>query len=145
MISHQITVFNEPTPKVYTPPTVYQSGTKPDLFVGQLTYDAWLKQCGFAVGDFVTLVPASTHMSHMAAVHRITRIEPDFQKLTWSSHGKEWKPFHLVGCNLYDKPSVAPWARWDSISGYRHLTQHEQNALIAPVYAKLQDYCTKHG
>lgn len=145
MISHRITIFNEPPPKVYTPPVVYIGNAKPHLFVGQLTYDAWIEKCGFSIGDFVTLVPPNTQLGGLQAVHRITRIEYEFSKLQWSSHAREWKPFYLVGCNLYDKLSVSPWVRWDAISGYRLLTAHEQNALIAPVYDKLQDYCTKHG
>ena len=144
MISYQIKVFNEPPPKVYTPP-VYLGEDKVHPFVGQLTYEAWLEKCGFVVGDFVTLVPPNTHLGGLQAVHCITRIEPLFEKLQWSSHAREWKPFYLVGCNLYDKPNVSAWVRWDAIGGYRHLTAHEKNALIAPVYDKLQDYCTKQG
>lgn len=144
MISHQITVFNEPPPKVWVPP-VYLGETKTPLFEGQLSYEAWLIKCGFKVGDFVTLVPPNTQLGGLQAVHCITKIEPEYAKLSWSSHAREWKPFYLVGCNLYDKPSVSPWTRWDTSSGYRHLTPQEQNALIAPVYDKLQDYCTKHG
>jgi hypothetical protein len=144
MISHRITVFNEPPPKVWVAP-VYLGETKASLFDGQLSYDAWLLKCGFKVGDFVTLVPPNTQLGGLQAVHQITKIEPEFSKLSWSSHAREWKPFYLVGCSLYDKPGVSPWIRWDTSSGYRHLTEQEKNALIAPVYDKLQDYCTKHG
>jgi hypothetical protein len=145
MISHQINVFIEPARPKYTPPVVLDSNSKSHPFVNQTTYDKWLQDVGFSVGDFVTLLHANSELGSLQTVHRITRIEQEFAKLTWSSYSREWKPFYLLGLNLHTQPTVNPWVRWDAITGYRHLTQHEHNKLILPVYDKLQDYCTKHG
>ena len=139
MISHQIVVHKEPPIAV---PSLVGRVIKPPEYSTQEQYEAWLKKCPFKVGDYVTLLPSNVAASSLMQTNCITKVGKDFKSLEWSSYSSEHKPFFLVNLNLI---TDAPWTRWDSMTGYRHLTANEIKEIITPVNDKLQAHRTKHG
>lgn len=140
MISHSIIVHKEP---VVPLGTVYNSVKKEADYNSQAEYEAWLKKQDFHVGNYVTLVPKHVKLTSLMQANCITQIGALFSKLEWSAFGREHKPYRVLSCNLTNNNS--PWVRWDSMSGYRHLTTEEYDTYVKPEYDKLQAHCSKHG
>lgn len=136
MISHRIVVYKPP---VYVPPPTTVHTVFNNAFKTQEEYTEYLNKIPFNVWDFVSLTPAQA--TSINQLHRITRIEQEFNRVIYSRYGPP-NVLHVLSLNL---TMPTPWARWDNPTGYRLISQKEFNEFILPNNDKLQDHCKQYG
>lgn len=102
----------------------YTPGPPPREYKTQQEYQAFLETVPFVEGDYITLVRAN--VDFIRQIWQVDAIQDDFAKVDY----KTYTPFHA--CPIHVRQLVAhqqeaSTSRWESISGYRKLTQEEKN------------------
>jgi hypothetical protein len=115
MISHEIikTVI-----KPEGQPFRWKTERFPNI-TNQVELDAWLKDCPFEVGDYVTYMGKLHKGDHNYAVKRIHSIQDRWDKLTF-------KPYGYRNPELVELVANTGHRYWDDVSGMRKLTKAEQ-------------------
>lgn len=135
MIKHAIIVVKPRT----MPPQFTAANNK---FNSQEEYDAFLKDMPFFEGQVITLSP--TEVFYLGACAIVVSIERDYSRLSYTPYGNHRaKVMHIM--QLPSDVAMAnrnsPWSRWDSLDGYRLLSQEEHKRLVEPNRDLIQDYC----
>ena len=126
MYKHEI-IVHKPAVPVYSGVVQHRSytpGPPPREYKTQQEYQSFLDTLEFVEGDYITLV--RQEVDFLRQVWQVTAIQDDFAKVDY----KTYTPFHPCPIHvrqLATSPQEAVASRWESVSGYRKLTQAEKN------------------
>lgn len=138
MIKHSIVVVK---PRNVIP--MHQQSPAINRFNSQAEYDVWLKDLPFFEGQIITL--SQIEVNFLGACAIVVSIERDYNKLSYTPYGAQRaKVMHVLQLQNDATYRSTPWARWDSVDGYRILSADEHRRLVEPNRDFIQDYCQQH-
>ena len=110
------------TPSVPAIPTnTYTGWVGTRKFNTQSEFQDWLVKHPFNFGTLVALNP--DEVTRPQQVHMVVGINADYHMLDWDRGTKMPKCYEYIQLKSHD--NVTQWRRWDSVSGYRLLTEKE--------------------